>query len=302
MTHAIQEWRLVLVGAALTISTVASSCNESAPLAALDDGEPGMDDDVGQPESGGLLPDLEALLTCDAPDREEYKAAHGIVTDPDDAGADGGLFDPDTLPDGGVGSTDGLEHTILFIFDKSSSMGGGWDDSYKWAVTNATMIQAVTTYQSYLSAGAILFPTGDCSVSEMYGGGQIPFTSGPSYLAAWGGMMDAYGPSGNTPLEEAFEQANAAILTACRDGILERPFKVVLLTDGEPTCGDDVEEVQDHARAWLIHGIPTLVIGLPGSEDAASLLDAIAAAGGTEAYMPVGEPGELEDDMDAVCE
>jgi len=299
MTHAIQEWRLALVGAALVAAALASGCNESAPLSGLDEGVPGAHG-TGGPGSIILDPGFATVLTCDAPDREEYKAAHGIVEDPDDAGPDGGIFDSETVPDGGI---DGLEHTILFVFDKSGSMDGEWEDSYKWAVTSATMIQAVTTYQSYLSAGAIFFPTDDdCGVSPMYGGGQIPFTTGTEYLSAWDGMMEAYGPNGNTPLEVAFERANAAILSACRDGIMERPFKVVLLTDGEPTCDDDTDEVLEHVQTWFAHGIQTLVIGLPGSEDAVALLNSIAVAGGSEAYMPVGEPGELEDDMDAVCE
>ena len=70
----------------------------------------------------------------------------------------------------------------------------------------------------------------------------------------------------------------------------------------------DVESLTRYPRIWLLHGIETHVIGLPGSEPAESLLRAIAEAGGTELYLapksddPDDSAEDFEDEMDVVCE
>ena len=67
--------------------------------------------------------------------------------------------------------------------------------------------------------------------------------------------------------------------------MLERPFKVVLLTDGEPNCDGDMELLTALPAKWNQHGIKTHVVGLPGSGTAKELLEAIAEAGGTDTYL-----------------
>ena len=75
--------------------------------------------------------------------------------------------------------------------------------------------------------------------------------------------------------------------------LLEQHFVVIVITDGEPTCGDDLEAIERHASAWLARGIETSVMGLPGSEPGADLLERIAQAGGTEHFQQIGTPDQL---------
>jgi hypothetical protein len=88
-------------------------------------------------------------------------------------------------------------------------------------------------------------------------------------------------PQGNTPLELALAHADDAIMTAAERGLFESRFRVLVFSDGEPTCGDNSESIIDYPRRWREMGIHTYVIGLPGSAPAYDLLGAMANAGGT---------------------
>ncbi|MBN1655870.1 MAG: VWA domain-containing protein [Deltaproteobacteria bacterium] len=237
-------------------------------------------------------------LLCTAPEREAYKATR--QQDAVDGQADAAVADASlTLFDPG---SDGMEHTVLFIFDKSGSMATNWDGRNKWHVANDTMIASVTPFQSYLSVGAIFFPTDDsCSVASIESGEQIDFRGGEDFLVAWEGSMSRYSAGGATPMSVALRQADQAIARACRLGVLERPFKVAILTDGEPNCDGDPQELTRLPAKWAQHGIKTHVIGLPGSESARAILEAMANAGGTKTFISPSEPDELEDQMMAIC-
>jgi hypothetical protein len=249
-------------------------------------------------------------LRCTAPDREAYKALHR-----GDAGQqrpDGG--DADASIDSLTLGVEGMEHTVLVVFDKSGSMTSLWDGRNKWQVASDTMIEAVTPFQDYLSVGAILFPTdGECGVAGIQSGGQIDFRGGADFLAEWETSMRRYGPDGGTPMSVALVRADQAIARACEMGVLGRPFKVVLLTVGEPNCEGDMELLTTLPAKWNQHGIRTHVVGLPGSETAEELLEAIARAGGTDtylsqvgggtgAYLSPSDPVQLEEHMTVLCE
>lgn len=269
--------------------------------------------DEGQPTGNQGYP---SGLHCMAPDRDEYKAAHGIAPEGEEDetffAADSFAIDMDApLETDSMSSYDGMEHTILFVFDKSGSMDGSWGQRTKWAVARDAMIGSVSLFEHYLSAGAIFFPTDfDCEVAPIASTSQIGIQDGGGFLTEWEELMYQYQASGATPLERALEQAHMAITLACWGGILERPFKVVLLTDGEPNCewDNDFNSMTRYPRVWLRHGIETHVIGLPGSEPAESLLWAIAEAGGTELFIapqtddPDDSTEDFEDEMDVVCE
>jgi len=258
----------------------------SESSSAVDD-QPAFDESSWHLEGGEAedpwleeLPELPEM-PCVAPNREEYKEEH---FDPDDEDA-------------------GKEHTILFVFDKSGSMDGDWEDGTKWDVAAAAMVDSVSLFQHYLSAGALFFPTDyDCGVQPIGAEPQIYFTDGGDYLSQWESSMNGLGPSGATPMNTAFERADQAIRAACENGILEQPFKVVVLGDGQPNCDYDWEYLAAYAYHWYKHGIETLVVGLPGSESAAELLSMIAYAGGTESEFTPGDEEDFEDGMDAICE
>jgi hypothetical protein len=239
-------------------------------------------------------------LLCTAPDRESYKAAH--QTDAGDESPDAAVSDLDASSAMFDLENGGMEHTVLFIFDKSGSMTTNWDGRNKWQVAADTMIASVSPFQDYLSAGAIFFPTDDnCGVAAIESEKQIDFRLGSDFLAAWETSMSGSSPNGATPMSVAFRQADQAIARACQLGVLVRPFKVAVLTDGEPNCDGDPEVLTSLPAKWNQHGIKTYVIGLPGSEPASALLEAIAQAGGTETYFSPSEPDELEDQMTVIC-
>jgi hypothetical protein len=221
-------------------------------------------------------------ISCIAPDREEYMEAHRpMCGDPDESYK---------------------EHTVLFVFDKSGSMDTGWETGTKWQVCSDSMVESVTTFQHYASAGAIFFPTYECGAHAIDSGFQIDFRNGADYLVQWDASMERYAASGGTPMSQAMQRADQAIAQACLNGILARPFKVVLLTDGEPNCGSDYGLLTELPAKWLEHGIKTHVIGLPGSHHAAALLESIARAGGTETHFNVEEPEELEEQIHIAVE
>lgn len=199
--------------------------------------------------------------------------------------------------------------TALFVFDKSGSMSSAWYASEeadpaslttKWQAASDALVGAVAPVQDRVTAAAILFPQPtDCEVVPLGDERQLGFQPGSQFLDAWQAAGTNNGPSGATPLGTALSVTDEAIQDARAGGLLEERFIVVLLTDGEPNCDTDIETVTRWPEEWLAQGIPTYVFGLPGSDSASSVLDAIARAGGTAAHVAPGSPGELEQGMAA---
>ncbi|MBN2716680.1 MAG: VWA domain-containing protein [Deltaproteobacteria bacterium] len=213
---------------------------------------------------------------CVAPSREDYMASHGITADNRD------LTDPNVVT--------AKAYTQLFIFDKSGSMDSAWneDGGSKWDIARDTMIAAVSPFQQYLSAGAIFFSLEDGTheVALIDSGKQIDYASATDFLDIWDENMGMYAAGGGTPLMDALEAANDAIAHACELGLLNWPFEITLITDGMPDYWNSqrgLELVKD----WYDHGIPTSVVGMPGSDSATQILSDIAA---------VGSGGELQID------
>lgn len=200
--------------------------------------------------------------------------------------------DHELLPDGSVAISD-RPLTLLIVFDTSSSMVAQWDVRSRWQAAYDSVVSAVTAFQDTLTVGAVVFPTnGGCGVEPIESGLQFDFQTGPSFLTEW--QRRVKGPAGSTPLGLGLQQADAAIARATELGLLENRFRVMVFTDGEPTCEDDRAAMERYPARWLEHGIHTYVLALPGSSGAASLLDAIAIAGGTGAEAG-GGPAVLID-------
>jgi Mg-chelatase subunit ChlD len=190
--------------------------------------------------------------------------------------------------------------TVLVVFDKSGSMGIGWSDGEtRWTAANKALIAALEPAQAQLTIGAILFPLPDaCLVAELDEPGQFAFAPGAQFIDHWKQTIERDGVSGATPLERSLRAADNAIAKV--GAPLEQTFLVLVITDGEPTCSDNVEAIETLPAQWHARGIKTHVMGLPGSESAAQLLDRMAKAGGTERHQPIGSPGELETAVIAV--
>jgi Mg-chelatase subunit ChlD len=212
---------------------------------------------------------------CVAPDRKDYMARFGVTRDDDD------LSDPNVV--------EAKQHTILFIFDKSGSMANGWntDGGTKWEIAREAMLHAVAPFGAYVTAGALFFPLegggevmaeGTLDVAMIDSGNQIEFSAAADFLKKWEGNMADYAAGGSTPLMDALEMADDAIECACGSGLLTRPFKVVLITDGMPDYWD-AQRGLSLIKRWYDMGIETTVIGMPGSGDASNLLADIADVG-----------------------
>lgn len=87
---------------------------------------------------------------------------------------------------------------------------------------------------------------------------------------------------------QAFLAADEAIAQADEQGLLEDRFNVIVLTDGEPNCETDAALLTMLPAYWNEKGVKTHVLGLPGSDQAADLLNAIANAGGTGEFVSLG--------------
>jgi hypothetical protein len=215
-------------------------------------------------------------------------AGCGAVADPGSEQKQNLRAAPDLieLPDGGVTFAGG-PLTLLVVFDTSGSMGTAWDHRTRWQAANEALLSAIDEFEENLTVGAIRFPTDqDCGVASLEPGSTLDFQSGASFLSTWREQPNS--PAGNTPLESALVQADAAIVSAAERGLLEHRFRVLVFSDGEPTCADEPETMIDFPRRWQEMGIHTYVLGLPGSAPAFDLLGAMANAGGTGAAVGGG--------------
>jgi hypothetical protein len=195
---------------------------------------------------------------------------------------------------GGSGSGDACGARVLVIFDRSGSMRELWStpdgDAPRWQVAAEALEGALAPLADRLEVGAILFPSlevdvpGECSPVDPIER-QLDYADGATFLAAWRARWERPELFGMTPIDSAFESADAALPD---DGAITA---VVLLTDGEPTCAGEVAATT-YASAWAARGIPTWVIGLPGRSGSATL-DAIASAGDTGSALSVGDPAAL---------
>jgi hypothetical protein len=194
--------------------------------------------------------------------------------------------------------------TLLVIFDKSGSMDSPWDLRNRWQAASDSMIAGMAPYLDNLTIGAILFPKPDaCEVAPLDDISQINFVPGRQFVAEWVESACLNQPNGSTPMGLAFTMADQALVSANQLGLLEDRFRVVLVTDGEPNCENQVEQLLPaFAAAWYRDlGVETWVIGLPGSDGAAALLDSIALAGGTTKHTPAGNPCEFQQAVGAAA-
>jgi len=201
---------------------------------------------------------------------------------------------------------------LLVIFDQSGSMEEPWTNgmSKLQAASNA-LVQALTPLQDSLTVGAIFFPTNICLLAAPPGGAvlpidqQIPFQPGPQFLQAWQNHFATLGGGlgVGTPMQEAFDQAEVALMNAQLTG----QTIVVAFTDGQPNCfpfdpltgmqvmGTPPTDIEpNRAASWLASRmIKTYMVGLPGGAGV-QILNDVAVAGGTMQYIVPDDPTQLE--------
>ncbi len=196
---------------------------------------------------------------------------------------------------GGGRTTPGCFAQLLVIFDRSGSMATVWEvggaSGPRWQLASDALTAAVEPLADRLEVGAILFPSaiepgalGECSPVDPIEA-QLDYREGPAFLSAWSALWSSPDVRGSTPIDSAFDSADAALEGS------HTVTAVVLLTDGEPTCMGPVSAV-DRAASWHARGIDTFVIGLPGT-GGSGVLESIAAAGGTGSALSVDDPAAL---------
>lgn len=187
----------------------------------------------------------------------------------------------------------------LVVFDRSGSMASEWADGEpRWRVAATALERAIEPLADRLVVGAIRFPsTSDldrvCTPVDAIEA-QLPYRGGRDFLAAWSALWERPEVFGATPIDAAFDAADAALP---RDSAVT---VVLLLTDGEPTCSGPVP-ARERAAEWHADGIDTFVVGLPGAHGSA-WLDEVAVAGGTGAALDVGDPETLTERLGAVLD
>ena len=189
----------------------------------------------------------------------------------------------------------------------------------KWTALTDTLDASLRAVQDDLSFGVDLFPVGDSSC-ELPDTADITedVRKGADHVEAIVATLKATTPSGSTPTAAALSRALTYYKSGA-GATLQGDRYVLLATDGGPNCNDSLACPADACTVNLAAegacggetccdesyggpgagkfcvddggtltavealsnaGIPTVVVGIPGSEAFGSLLDALAAAGG----------------------
>ncbi len=218
---------------------------------------------------------------------------------------------------------------LLIVFDRSQSMSQDWGGVPRYQAAGEALIDAITPMQDMLTVGSVFFPsppdpggmltcnmadwthwlpggpclalvTGgligeSCVVTDITADDQLNFQPAADFIAAMPDLWFLTG-AGMTPLEEAVNKADAALTSTTFEGAVA----VVIMTDGEPSCGDSPQNVNATVARWLANGISTYVVGLPGSQGAADLLNQLATTGGTGNYLEPNDPAALQTELGSI--
>jgi hypothetical protein len=190
---------------------------------------------------------------------------------------------------------------VLIVFDQSDSMSAadfGPQQQVRWKAASDAVVAAITPNADALTIGAVFFPSvvipaslnifGACDVTAVAAiddttssNPQIPFMPGKQFLTAWDQHWARNPLTLGTPTNAGMQRGDEALKAANLTG----NTVVILVTDGEPTCGTPQTAI-DLATAWKAANVPTYVIGIPGSfANKSTTLTGIAAAGGTTDYV-----------------
>lgn len=194
-----------------------------------------------------------------------------------------------------------LPGNVVVVFDQSDSMNQAFGDAGpKYKVASEALLAAISPIQGELNVGAVFQPTegadsgNSCPpVAPMsMSPPQIPIMDGGAFIAAWNAhFLPPWKLMLGTPLGDALTQANDALMTP-----LPGKTAIVVMTDGEPNCGETLASILAPVQAMASRGIPTFVVGLPGASGAKVLMD-LADAGGTGNYLLPSDEAELQQEL-----
>jgi hypothetical protein len=215
------------------------------------------------------------------------------------------------------------EPEVMFVLDRSGSMSTAFSgNESRWKVLTSALAASLPSVNETMAIGALLFPSGssmeDCSLP-----GTANLAPALDHVQPLLSILESTSPGGATPTAVAIDAASAQLLDV-RAATTARAL--VLATDGAPNCDsaldpntctcasgggmcrrnadqclDDARTVA-HIAAVAAQGIPTYVIGIADSGDAAfsNVLNAMAVAGGrpltnaSTSYYPAPSQADLE--------
>jgi hypothetical protein len=213
---------------------------------------------------------------------------------------------------------------VLVVFDRSGSMEADWNGAPKYQAAGDALLSAITPLKGLLTIGGIFFPStpagdadvncpagcnvadpihwipgpgacclngvaGSCNVNTIDQPDELKFSTADDFITGLPLQWHLNGANG-TPLEAGVARAAEAI----KAQTFTDPLIVIVMTDGEPNCNTNATNVLNQITEWKTAGIPTHVIGLPGAQGAADLLNMMAQMGGTDKYLDPADPQELE--------
>ena len=266
-------------------------------------------------------------------------AAGGGTSFVDDAGTDGPpALDASGFCGNQIHQVSSHAPNLYFVFDISGSMaspaGGGFS---RYQLVQHSAVQLVETLGPLINVGAAVFPKGATAAEPCRVGGEVfPVSPGDPIMPSTGPTTEGFIAA--TSVEPVGGTPTAATLTALKPGLLALKGRTIVLlaTDGGPNCNTALSCAVDqcipnlegqckpfganccapagasgpagcvdhdatvHAVSEIASaGIPVYVIGIPGSELYASVLDDMAVAGGAPqqgppSYYAVDDLGELE--------
>jgi hypothetical protein len=272
------EAAMALIRTAMSISFILGA------LVAVGCGSSGDDSSFGDGSSGG-----DGNGTSGGPGSLGSSGGNMVHSGTSGASGSGGVGDVKPVSAGDAcansnAGVDALPIYLVFMFDKSGSMGGS-ALSTKWNPAVAAMKSFFADPASANIHASLAFfaqNNNECSTNS-YANPAVAMKALPD-STAFAAALDATSPSGGTPTLPAengaiqYAQSIAATLTA------GEKVAIVLVTDGDPNdCSSTPKNVGD-AAATVAATIKTYVIGV--GPDATNL-DTIATGGGTAPHIQV---------------
>jgi len=240
------------------------------------DGANGCEDRVAP--SCSVQDDCDPGQFCDAGACAPNEAGGPCTTDANCAAGDQ-CFDGICGCQGDVYSAESVPPNVLVVLDRSGSMnssaGGG--QGTKWNIAKGAIATLTEAYDGQIRFGLMLYPgTNQAGNNGQQCGAGVVFID-PALDNA-DAIVDFLDDAGTTTYGTPTAEALEALVDYPGLEDAGRQNFVVLITDGQSSCGDPVPEVT--ALAGESPAIPTFVIGFGGGVDPDEL-DDMADAGGT---------------------